>query len=38
LGISVSFWMSVSSVHGSPFSQPAYSEVARLCAIGFKCK
>jgi hypothetical protein len=26
LGILVSFWMSVSDGHGSPFSQPIYSE------------
>jgi hypothetical protein len=38
LGILVSFVESVSSRHGSPIGQPAYSEGARLAGFGRECK
>jgi hypothetical protein len=38
LGILVSFVESVSSRHGSPIGQPAYSEGARLAGFACECK
>jgi hypothetical protein len=38
LGILVSFVESVSSRHGSPIGQPAYSEGARLTGFARDCK
>jgi len=38
LGILVSFVESVSSRHGSPIGQPAYSEAARLAGFALDCK
>jgi hypothetical protein len=38
LGILVSFVESVSSRHGSPIGQPAYSEGARLTGFAPDCK
>jgi hypothetical protein len=38
LGILVSFVESVSSRHGSPIGQPAYSERGRLAGFAVECK